>query len=635
MSPTNDFSFSDNLTWIKGDHTLKCGGLLVRNLKDQNGRTEYAGNVTFNPTGNTNTTGNAFADALLGNFRTYQEAQLDPMGYFRFWQFEAFVSDAWRLSPKLSIEFGMRYAWQMPTLTDGRNTTSFDPALYNPAQAVTMNTNGTVVAGTGNRFNGLTRPGEVPSDQLANVPNANSPFVALVPFADNEGYYGNHHTFAPRFSFAYSPTEDGTSSVRGGFGLFYDRPEGNLYFSLVNNPPFALSSEFQNGNLANPGGGTAAPLAPWSSMDALDPNLSIPKVWNWSLSYQRELGWGLFGEVSYIGAKGLDLIRQPDINLASLEVLAANAAGPNYNTNYLRPYKGYSAIRMRLADAESTYNALQVFLSKRQGDLYFTLNYTLSKSEDHGSSNTDQQPEGYQDLEYLLGGERPRPPARLRRHLDLPAAVLPQRHQPHRVDPWRVGSDGRRPVPVGRPVQRQLQLAGGRAPGRLQRPGRLRIEPGRRASRQLRGVDQHGRVRCRPQRAEGHQRAQPVHRPGLPGVGHLAAQGLPDLQGDQDPTAGRLLQCLQPGELQQPIEQPEQLRFRHHHRGRTTAAGAVGRQVHVLRLTESSGAWHVAPPGPASRRHRPWGRSRRPRDRLQLGGRVAPDDRSRHAGETD
>jgi hypothetical protein len=403
LSPTKDFAFSDNFTWIKGDHTLKAGGLLIRNHKDQNGRSVYPGQVSFTPTGNTNTTGNAFADALLGNFRSYQEAQLDPIGYFRFWQLEAFASDSWKISPKLSIEYGIRYAYQMPTLTDGRNTTSFDPAMYDPAQAVTMNTNGTIVAGTGNRFNGLTRPGEVPGDQVENVPNANSPLVALVPFAANEGYYANHHTWGPRFSFAYSPTDDGQQSIRGGIGLFYDRPEGNLYFSLVNNPPFALSSEFQNGNLANPGGGAVAPLAPWVSMDALDPGLDIPRVWNWSLSYQRELPWGLFGEVSYIGNRGQHLLRQPDINRPSLQTFADNAAGPNYNTNYLRQYKGYSAIRMRLSDAESSYNALQLFLSKRQGDIYFTVNYTLSKSEDRGSGNGDDQVEDWRDLDYYLG----------------------------------------------------------------------------------------------------------------------------------------------------------------------------------------------------------------------------------------
>ena len=403
MSPTKDFSFSDNMTWLKGDHTLKGGGLLIRNFKDQNGRSEYPGYVNFTPTGNSRTTNNAFADALLGNFRTYREAQLDPIGYFRFWQFEAFASDAWRVSPKLSVEYGIRYAFQVPTLTSGKNTTSFDSARYDPAHAVTMNTNGTVVAGTGDRFNGLTRPGDVPADQVANVPNANSPLVALVPIAAHEGYYKNQHTWAPRVSFAYSLDEEGTSSIRGGIGLFYDRPEGNLYFSLVNNPPFALSSEFQNGNLASPGGGTAAPLAPWGSIDSLDPNLTIPRVWNWSLSYQRELFRVLFVEVAYVGADGQNLIRQPDINQASFEVLEANVPpGPNYNTNYLRPYKGFSAIRMRLSDADSSYNALQVFLSKRRGDFYFTLNYTFSKSYDNGSGNGDNA-EDYENKSYNWG----------------------------------------------------------------------------------------------------------------------------------------------------------------------------------------------------------------------------------------
>ena len=164
LSPTWDYSFSDNITWIKGEHTLKAGYLGLYNTKDQNGRSDYPGFVSFN-TNRPNSTGNAFADALLGNFRTYSEAQLDPIGYFRYWQHEAFVSDAWRVNERLSVEVGLRYAWQMPTVTLGNNTTSFDPAMYNASQAVTVQTNGTIVPGSGNRFNGLTRPGDVPSDQ--------------------------------------------------------------------------------------------------------------------------------------------------------------------------------------------------------------------------------------------------------------------------------------------------------------------------------------------------------------------------------------------------------------------------------------------------------------------------------------
>jgi len=367
LSPTWDYSFSDVMTWMKGAHTLKGGVLTIYNEKDQNGRSQYTGNVGFQTSANTRTTGNAFADALLGNFRTYEEAQLDPMGYFRFWQYEGFVSDAWRLSRNLSIELGLRYAWQEPTYTLGNNTTSFDPAFYNPAQAVTMvPSSGTIVPGTGNRFNGLTRPGEVPSDQKAGVPNADSPFVKALPFATNSGYYKNQNLLAPRFSFAWIPFRDGRTSVRGGVGLFYDRPEGNLFFSLVNNPPFSLSSTFENGNLASPGGGSAAAIAPWSSIDSLDPNMKIPRVWSYSVGLQRELPWwGLFGDISYVGNKGQQQLRLPDINQASFDDLRANAALPSsqrVSVNYLRPFKGYTNIRMRLSDAESTYNSLQLLM---------------------------------------------------------------------------------------------------------------------------------------------------------------------------------------------------------------------------------------------------------------------------------
>ena len=408
LSPTWDYSFSDIVTWMKGAHTLKGGFLAIYNQKDQNGRSEYPGFVSFSTTSNTNTTGNAFADALLGNFRTYREAQLDPIGYFRFWQFEGFVSDAWRLSQKLSVEIGVRYAWQQPTSTLGNNTSSFDPAFYTAANAVTMNTNGTIVPGTGNRFNGLTRPGEVPSNQVGNVPNANSPFVTALPNATNSGYYKTQHLFAPRFSFAWAPFNDGRTSVRGGVGLFYDRPEGNLYFPLVNNPPFALSSEFQNGNLNNPGGGTAAALGPWASIDSLDPNMKIPRIWSYSIGVQRELpwrNWGLFGEVAYVGNRGDQLLRQPDINQASFEDLNNNAALPSsqqVSVNYLRPFKGYTNIRMRLSDARSTYDSLQLYVGKRRGDLNFTVNYTYGKSYDNASGNGDD-PEDYRNVDYNWG----------------------------------------------------------------------------------------------------------------------------------------------------------------------------------------------------------------------------------------
>jgi hypothetical protein len=404
VSPTQDFAFTDTLSYLTGNHTIKGGVLYVFNTKKQNGRSNYTGTVNYSTSGNTKSSGYAFADALLGNFRSYSEAQLDPIGYFHFQQAEAFVTDDWKVGSSLSIEAGLRYTFHYPTYTTGNNLTSFDANRYSAASAVTVNTNGTIVPGSGDRYNGLIRPGEVPASEASQVPNADNPAVKAIPIADHRGIYSPQHLFMPRFSFAWTPGGNGRNAIRGGIGLFYDRPEGNLYFSLPNNPPFALSSSYENGNLGNPGGGTASALVPWGSIDSLDPDLSIPRRWNWSVSYQRELGWwGLFGEVAYVGGVGQQLLRQPDINQPSFEDLEANAAGPKYNTNYLRPYKGYSNIRMRLTDANSTYHALQVFLSKRRGDLRFTLNYTLGRAYDNGSGNGDNPADGFEDLDYYWG----------------------------------------------------------------------------------------------------------------------------------------------------------------------------------------------------------------------------------------
>jgi hypothetical protein len=100
------------------------------------------------------------------------------------------------------------------------------------------------------------------------------------------------------------------------------------------------------------------------------------------LSVQRELPYGFFAEAAYVGNLGRHLIRQPDINQATFEALVANAALPTaqrLDVNALRPFRGYSAIRMRLSDSTSNYHAMQLFAAKRRGDLKTTVSYTWSK----------------------------------------------------------------------------------------------------------------------------------------------------------------------------------------------------------------------------------------------------------------
>src|SRR5205807_8449608 len=162
---------SDNLTIIHGKHSIKTGVLVVRNRKDQNGRSNYTGTLAFSTSGNAMTTGNAFADALLGNFRTYNEADNDPIGFFRFNQVESYVTDSWKVARNLSLEFGARYYYYSPTYLQANNAANFDPSLYNTTQAVTIVANGTIDPNKGgNRFNGLVRAGDgIPADQVGRV----------------------------------------------------------------------------------------------------------------------------------------------------------------------------------------------------------------------------------------------------------------------------------------------------------------------------------------------------------------------------------------------------------------------------------------------------------------------------------
>ena len=405
LSPTTDIFIQESVTWNASQHSLKSGVKYTRNRKDQNGRTDYLGFINFSSGGNPNSTGTALADALLGNFRTYTEGSDDPIGHFRFNQYEAFVSDNWRVRPNLSLELGLRYQFAPPIYTQGNNIVNFDPARYDRAQAVAMNPNGTIVANSGYRFNGLIRAADgIPDDQTGRVNIIEGGDFARIATGAPRGLYEGEHLVMPRLSFAWSPGADGRTALRGGYGLFYDRPEGNIVFSSLNLPPFTQISQFENGNLANPSGGTPAALAPLGTINVIDPNLGTAQYMNYSLSLQREVWRGYFVEAAYVGNRGRDLLWFPEINNPSFDALRANAALPaaqRASTNFLRPYRGYASIRQRRSEAESTYNGLQLYAAKRQGQFSFTTSYTLSKVQTNANGFGDDA-EG-QDLDYNYG----------------------------------------------------------------------------------------------------------------------------------------------------------------------------------------------------------------------------------------
>ena len=381
FSPTTNIALVDNLTYIHGQHMFKFGGTAVRDRWDQNGQAAYLGNIAFNNTSaNTMTTNSALADTIMGQYYTYTEGNYDPTGMYRYSLFDEYAQDSWKVTHNLNLEIGVRFSHYIPTYTVANNIANFVPALYNPATAVSVTAGGLIVPGSGNLYDGIVRAGNgVPADQDGRVLGATSALTESIPDGAPRGLYKVQNLIMPRFGYAWKPLSSSKFVVRGGFGTFHDRPEGNIIVSQTTLPPYSLSSQYTSGNLSNPAGGTVAALAPMGTIHGIDPNLKTPAVYTYNTGIQAELKYGFFLDVTYAGTQGRHLIRMPNINFPSFAVLAANYALPSAKQSVLNamvPYKGYSTIDEYLSDSNSNYNALQVHLTRRKGNVVMTVNYT-------------------------------------------------------------------------------------------------------------------------------------------------------------------------------------------------------------------------------------------------------------------
>jgi Carboxypeptidase regulatory-like domain len=378
-----DNAITNTLTWVRAEHTVKSGVAYTRTINNQTGvvTSFYTGEAVFNPAGNLRTTNNAIADLLLGNFRTYSEVSAPPETPYRSTQVDAFISDNWKLHGRLSIELGARYAYLGALYSQNDNLAAFDPRRYDPARAVTVNRDGTLVVGSGDSLSGMV---------MAGIDGA------------LRGHFRSPHRIAPRFGFAYAPFNHSRTAVRGGFGIFNNIWRGDITQRTSENPPFSQQAQYENQNLSDL---SRAALVPYGALITADPRLEPSYTMNYSLSVQQELRQGIFVEAAYVGSLGRHLLRRPDINQPAFDDLRANNALPSAqraSTNFLRPFKGYSQINQYISDSNSNYNALQLHASKRKGLFVFTVSYTLSKALTD-ASGFDDNPEGFQDRRYNYG----------------------------------------------------------------------------------------------------------------------------------------------------------------------------------------------------------------------------------------
>jgi hypothetical protein len=387
------FDWKDDFSKIIGNHDLQTGILVMRSRKNQDNVPAINGSFCFSPAAS-DTTGNALADALLGNFYSYTEASGFQQGWYRFSQVEPYVQDDWKVSKRLTLNLGLRYAYMQPQYSALNNTSAFLPQYYNPAEAPTINpSTGEIVPGTGNPYNGLVLGGSgFPSTAKGRLPQYNEPAVtALFHNLPLGTAYTDWDTPAPRVGLAYDLTGHGNTVLRGGFGVFYERVEGNFIFSAVDNPPFIEQATVYNASAKNPSGGVSEDT-PSSINNSHYLNYGIPQSFNWSLGIQRLLTPNTRLDVSYVGSSGDHQSWQQDIN----QLLPGTTfAHPGVNVNALRPYPGYADIWQYQTGGNFNYNSLQVQLKKQMRRGILGLAYTWSKALTDDNSYSYEPEDSY------------------------------------------------------------------------------------------------------------------------------------------------------------------------------------------------------------------------------------------------
>ncbi|MEZ5356257.1 MAG: hypothetical protein R2762_26785 [Bryobacteraceae bacterium] len=309
---------------------------------------------------------------------------------------EWFVQDTWRANRRLSVDSGMRLYWlPQSTVGDDRMSGFWLPA-YEASDAVSLiepfrqgtarvgrnpNTGeilpatliGAIAPGRGNPANGMISPVTDPS-----VPPSlmNNPSIL----------------FGPRAGLAWDPTGSGKTSVRGGFGMFYNRmSHGVVLTDFTTQPPLVNRPTIFFGTM--PGLLSSSGVLFPANTIGLDRNAKTPAVMNFSLSVQRDLGWNTIFDIGYAGSVGRHLLWTRNLNPIPF---GSNFLASNVDTTtnrplppaFLRPLQGWGDVVLREPASSSNYHSMQTQINRRFArGLQFGASYTWSKSLDYNSDD--------------------------------------------------------------------------------------------------------------------------------------------------------------------------------------------------------------------------------------------------------
>jgi hypothetical protein len=406
INRTQDFAIS--LTKIAGRHTLKAGFYNTYSFKAENVGVLSFGNINFQQdTVGTNTfdTSFGFANAAIGTFSSYQQAQryVETSAVYR--NTEAYIQDNWKVSNRLTLDYGLRFAHQAEQYDRLGQASNFvpdrwalaaAPRLYvagcangvypcgtgvnrqamNPITGQFLGPNsslaiGTLVPDTGNTTNGIFLPGQAPLPETATF---DAPAIV----------------FGPRFGAAYDLTGRQSYVLRGGVGMFYDRPSSTQFSRGVNNPPTASTVTVRYGQLQNLGrGGLTTQGAP--QLFAIPVDSKVPASVQWNVGMQVGLPWASSLDASYVGQHSYNTIDAVNINAVDFGAaflpenqdrtlaVSATPGGSAISQNEMRGMRGYDSIQVLMNRGWRTYHSIQLSFRRRfQRGISLGFNDTIS-----------------------------------------------------------------------------------------------------------------------------------------------------------------------------------------------------------------------------------------------------------------
>jgi hypothetical protein len=322
------YTYRDNMTKILGKHTLQFGAYLVFAQKNEANSPNVQGILTFSSgDAAVGSTGNAFADLLLGKISGYQQWSKETQYYNRYRIVEPYFQDDWRVTSRLTLNLGLRMSLLGTYRERYRQAFNFNPDVFNAGNEPVFNPDGSLAQNAGNTanpLNGFVQCGGkggtfslVPGSAFPNVPVGSS---------SNAGCLSQHlFNPAPRIGFAFDPKGDGKMAIRGGYGIFYEHTNGNEgnTESLEGSAPLVLSATQSNvaggvgtcpaNSPTNNGGydcigagGGGIPFFPLSVNSI--PNKAVwPYMQQWNLNVQKELPSHIVASLAYVGSKGTHL----------------------------------------------------------------------------------------------------------------------------------------------------------------------------------------------------------------------------------------------------------------------------------------------------------------------------------------